>query len=79
VQAFELRERTKYDWKEGDVSVGGFGYTWSIQGSIDELVARAEKREKENKLYEIKTNERWQDVLRRDDDPEHQACVICSL
>jgi len=79
---FELRERTKYDWKEGDVSVGGYGYTWSSQGSIDKLVARAEKREKGNRTVKVKTSERWQDVLRRDgedDDPEDQACVICSL
>jgi len=79
---FELRERTKYDWKEGDVSVGGYGYTWNTQGSIDDLVAKAEKREKENKKLKIKTSERWQDTLRRngeDDDPEDQACIICSL
>ena len=31
--------------------------------------------------YRYKTSERWQDVLRNgeDDDPEDQACVICSL
>jgi len=79
---FELRKRTKYNWKKGDVSIGGNGYTWSTNGSIDELVARAEKREKENNKAKVKTSERWQDVLRKndeDDDPDDQACVICSL
>lgn len=81
-KSFEKRERTKYDYKEGVVSVGGEGYTWSTQGSVEELVARAEKREQANKKYQPKENERWQDILRRDgddDDPEDQACLICSL
>jgi len=79
---FENRVRTKFDWKEGEVEFGGHGYTWSSQGTIEELVKRAELRET-NKLNNIKkTNERWQDVLRNhedDEDPEDQACLICSL
>ena len=43
---FENNIRTKYDWKEGEVEVGGHGYTWSSQGSLEELVKRAELREK---------------------------------
>jgi 3'-phosphoadenosine 5'-phosphosulfate sulfotransferase (PAPS reductase)/FAD synthetase len=80
----ESRIRSKFDWKDGEIATGGVGYTWSSQGSLDELVARAEKREKELGIIATSSNstERWQDVLRReeeDDDPEDQACFICSL
>ncbi len=80
-KAIENRIRTKFDWKEGEVEFGGHGYTWSSQGSLDELVARAELREKKELNKTKKINERWQDVLRagEDDDPEDQACLICSL
>jgi 3'-phosphoadenosine 5'-phosphosulfate sulfotransferase (PAPS reductase)/FAD synthetase len=82
---YEARMRNKYDWKDGEIDVGGVGYTWSSQGSLDEMVAKAEAREK--KLGIIATSasaqsDRWQDVLRyegEDDDPEDQACQICSL
>jgi len=79
---YENNIRTKYDWKEGETDVGGHGYTWNSQGSIEELVARAEIREKNDLNKTKKTNERWQDVLRYEgdeDDPEDQACLICSL
>jgi len=78
---FENKIRTKFDWKEGEVEFGGHGYTWNSQGSIDELVERAELREKTNLTKTKILNERWQDVLRKqdDDDPEDQACLICSL
>ena len=79
---FENKVRTKYDWKEGEIEFGGHGYTWSSQGSIEELVKRAELREMKNINKTIKTNERWQDTLRyqeEDEDPEDQACLICSL
>lgn len=79
---FELVERKKYDWKEGPVAIKGHGYTWSSQGNIDELVARAEKKEKEKGIIATsKATERWQNALRdsMDDDPEDQACLICSL
>lgn len=84
---YETRIREKYDWKDGKIAAGGIGYTWNSHGSIDELVAKAEvaeAREKEQGII-AKTNstsERWQDVLRYaidDDDPEDQACLICSL
>ena len=82
---YEARMRNKYDWKDGEIDVGGVGYTWSSQGSLDEMVAKAEAREE--KLGIIATSapsqsDRWQDVLRyegEDDDPEDQACNICSL
>ena len=78
---FENKIRTKYDWKEGEVEFGGQGYTWSSQGTLDELVEKAEKRERDGIKKSDKTSERWQDVLRNgeDDNPEDQACVICSL
>jgi 3'-phosphoadenosine 5'-phosphosulfate sulfotransferase (PAPS reductase)/FAD synthetase len=82
-RAFEKREREKYDWADGKQAIAGHGYTWSSQGSIDELVARAEAKEKKNGIIakSNNTNERWQDALRNavDDDPEDQACSICSL
>ena len=80
---FEQRVRTKYDWKDGEIPIKGHGYTWSSQGTIDELVAKAEKREQEKGIIATskKTSERWQDTLRTmmDDDPEDQACLVCSL
>jgi len=82
-RAFEQRVRTKYDWKDGEVPIKGHGYTWSSQGSIDELVAKAEKREKETGLTATskQSPERWQEAIKKvmDDDPEDQACLICSL
>jgi 3'-phosphoadenosine 5'-phosphosulfate sulfotransferase (PAPS reductase)/FAD synthetase len=82
-KAFENRKREKYDWAEGKQEIAGHGYTWSSQGSIDELVARAEEREKKNGIIakSNSTTERWQDALlnSEDDDPEDQACLICSL
>lgn len=79
---FENRIRTKYDWKDGEIEFGGHGYTWNKQGTLEELVKRAELREANNIRNNNKTQERWQDVLRyqeEDDDPEDQACVICAL
>jgi len=79
-KSFENRIRQKHSWDEGMVDVGGYGYTWSQRGTLDELVAMAEKREKmlENKK-DPKTKLRWQDSLMADEDPEDQACLICSL
>jgi hypothetical protein len=79
---FENIEREKYDWKDGDVSIPNTGYTWSSQGSLDELVARAEKKEREQGIIATSTfSERWQDILRagEDNDPEDEACAICTL
>lgn len=81
-KGFEKQLRKKYDWKDGEVDIPNTGYTWSSQGSLDEIVARAEKREKEQGIIATsKTTERWQDALRKseDDDPEDQSCLICSL
>lgn len=82
-KAFEKRQRKKFDWKEGEIDIPNDGYTWSSQGTLDEIVARAEQREKEEGLIATSSDTavRWQDVLKagEDDDPEDQACVICSL
>ena len=84
-KAFENMERKKYDWKDGVVNMPNTGYTWSSQGTLDELVAKAEMAEKRNLekgiITSTKSSERWQDVLRagEDDDPEDQACGVCSI
>lgn len=61
----------------------GQGYTWVQGKTLAEVVAHAEKREKEkaickaNITYPVK----WQDTIKdqEDDDVEDQACIICSL
>ena len=81
-KAFEARERKKYSWKDGEVDIAGRGYTWSSAGTLDELVAKAEKREKElGIIAKDSKSSRWQDIIQQweDDDPEDQACLICSL
>lgn len=83
-KSFEQRLRKKYDWKDGAVEIPNDGYTWNSAGTLDEIVARAEAREKEEGLIVTSSDkgfERWQDVLKKmdDDDPEDQACLICSL
>jgi len=79
---FESRIREKHTWDEGMVEVGGYGYTWSQRGTLDELVSMAEKREKmlAGKVSN-KSKIRWQDAFKNgeDDEPEDQACLICSL
>lgn len=80
---YEQKQRTKYDWKEGEVAIGHQGYTWSSQGTIEEMVARAEKREQEKGIIvsDKTPSEKWQDTLSNleDDDSYDQACLICSL
>jgi len=78
---FEGRTRRKFDWVEGERDVGGYGYTWSPKGSLDTVVARAEEREAKGLFFKQKQSERWQDALKNDmdDDPDDQACLICSL
>ena len=62
----------------------GQGYTWVQDKTLEEVVAHAEKTEgtrtanrNAKSIHTIK----WQDALRdqEDDDPEDQACMICSL
>ena len=81
-KSFENRKRERFDWAKGMQEIAGHGYTWSSQGSIEELVARAEKREASQGIISSdKGSARWQDLLKQqdDDDPEDQSCLICSL
>lgn len=64
--------------------VSGNGYTWVQGRTLDEVVAHAEKKEKEKGIiYKSHSTdkERWQSMLQNmeEDDAEDQACVICSL
>lgn len=62
----------------------GNGYTW-VQGmTLDKVVELAEQKEKEKGIiFTNKTSNRdkWQHILENmeEDDPEDQACLICSL
>lgn len=62
----------------------GNGYTW-VQGmTLDQVVALAEKKEKEKGIIftdKATDRDKWQTVLENmeEDDPEDQACLICSL
>lgn len=79
---FENRKREKFTWANGKEEIAGHGYTWSSQGSIEELAAKAEKRELNGVVGSSKKiHKRWQDAVKEmdDDDPEDQACIICSL
>ena len=79
---YEEGVRTKFDWKDGEIPVGGIGYTWNQSGNLDSIVRKAElKREANPAQDQLIASDRWQDVLKNgeDDDPEDQACVICSL
>jgi 3'-phosphoadenosine 5'-phosphosulfate sulfotransferase (PAPS reductase)/FAD synthetase len=58
-------------------------YTW-VQGmTLDELIVRAERFEGSKGGQKKKGDKRsWQEILRdevEDDEPEDQACLICSL
>ena len=63
----------------------GQGYTWVQGRTLEQVVERAEERENETGSNSVKHKQsivRWQEKIRYesdDDDPEDQACVICSL
>ena len=80
-KAYEQRERVKFDWKDGETAVGGYGYTWSSQGTLEEIVAKAEEKEQRGIIARSNGVETWQEKLMKaeDEDPEDQACLICSL
>lgn len=74
--------KKKFDWIKGEVEERGRGYTWNQSGTLDEIVARAEDKEQKKKTSKTKDKQKWQDILKSelyDDDPEDQACLICSL
>ena len=82
---YEKRQRERYDMDVADKRFVGSGtYTWSQAGTLDEVVAKAEKRRAEKGIIASSSDvntARWQDVFKDqdDDDPEDQACLICSL
>ncbi|MFG7351167.1 phosphoadenosine phosphosulfate reductase family protein [Shewanella oncorhynchi] len=62
----------------------GNGYTWVQGRTLDEVVAHAEKKEKEaGIIYKSHSTdkERWQSMLQHmeEDEADDQACIICSL
>ena len=75
--------KRKFDEKTVARIEQGFDYTWNQSGSLEEIVEKAEQKEKQNTSSPCKKKStRWQDILRNeleDDDPEDQACLICSL
>ena len=82
---YERRQRERYDLDIADKRLIGTGqYTWSQAGTLDEVVAKAEKRRAEKGIIATsndKSSVRWQEIFKEqdDDDPEDQACLICSL
>lgn len=76
----EQSVRTKWDWKDGETKAGRVGYTWSSQGSLDEIVERArQKRREAVVIASDRKNRRWQDTLKLKTDDDDDACVICTL
>jgi 3'-phosphoadenosine 5'-phosphosulfate sulfotransferase (PAPS reductase)/FAD synthetase len=82
---YEERQRERYDMDVADKRLVGSGsYTWSQAGTLDEVVAKAEKRREEQGIIASSKDasaERWQEIFKEqdEDDPEDQACLICSL
>lgn len=83
-KAYEERLRERYDLDLADKRFVGKGsYTWSQAGTLDEIVEKARKRREEQGVIASSNDAsaRWQDVFQQqeDEDPEDQACLICSL
>jgi len=84
-KTYEQRQRKRYDMDVAEKRYVGTGnYTWSPAGTLDEIVAKAEKRRAEKGIIASSKDTStvsWQDKLKEmdDDDPEDQACLICSL
>jgi 3'-phosphoadenosine 5'-phosphosulfate sulfotransferase (PAPS reductase)/FAD synthetase len=83
-KAYESRHRERYNLEDAEVvKVGNGQYTWSQAGTLDEVVAKAEKKRAELGIIASSRDiakARWQDILENeDDDPEDQACLMCSL
>ena len=82
---YEQRQRERYDLDLADKRFIGTGnYTWNQAGNLDEIVEKAKKRREEKGIIASSKDlnaERWQEIFKRqdDDDPEDQACAICSL
>ncbi|MES9901839.1 MAG: phosphoadenosine phosphosulfate reductase family protein [Sedimenticola sp.] len=72
----------KFDWGTTKRIESGNGYTWNQAGTLEEIVAMAEMKELSESKVNKRENMKWQDILKKevvDDDPEDQACLICSL
>ena len=84
-QAVEIENSVSkrgFDWDKGKRKDVGQGYTWSQAGPLSEVVKRAEDHEKNNRNFvKEKKNKSWQEVIKKgkDDDPDDQACTMCSL
>ena len=81
---YEQRQRKRYDMDVAEERYVGTGnYTWSNDGTLDELVAKAEKRRAKKGIIASSKDApiTWQEAYKKqdDDDPEDQACLICSL
>jgi len=78
---FEGRAREKYIFGEGLRTFGTGFYTWREEGPLDEVITKAEEDEKKNTGKQKKVKLDWKQELlnEEDDDPEDQACLICSL
>lgn len=60
----------------------GRGYTWVEGRTLQELVDHAAQKPNLTVCSSKMKSMRWQDILRQegnDDDPDDQACLICSL
>ena len=79
---YENKKREKFSWKEGRQDINTKGYTWVEGGTLDEIVAKAEKNENNKKSKNSKI-ETWQNILNDDDDDddddEERACTICDV
>ena len=66
----------KYSWKDDTLEEVGKGYTWSQEGTLDEIVERAKGKEK----YVKKSSQqvKWQDLLADDEEDDEQPCLICT-
>ncbi len=83
-KALEMEQNVgqrKFDWSTAERVEIGSGYTWNQAGSLEEIVVKAELNEVLKKNKRRKKNMRWEDILKDelDDEPEDQACLICSL
>ena len=78
---FEGRAREKYVYGKGLKSFGNGNYTWRQEGCLDDVVRQAEENEFKNKIKPQKVKVDWKEELlsEDDEDPEDQACLICSL
>jgi 3'-phosphoadenosine 5'-phosphosulfate sulfotransferase (PAPS reductase)/FAD synthetase len=81
-KSYEERKRERFDWESGK-SNPSYGFTWSSQGSLEEVVSRAIEREKSEGVITSTSIARWQDILSNaagdDDDDVEQSCLICHL